>query len=86
LLEWQGQSITQHYSDFFSSTGALCLYLLSKKMIKTMIKQGFSGLFRFYSRVLQLNTKLIEFLDISIQKILYLLAGKVCNYYLVCSG
>ena len=47
--------ITQHYSDFFSLTGALGLDLLSKKIVKTIIKQEFSGFFRFHSRVLGLN-------------------------------
>lgn len=49
------QSITQYYSDLFSLTNALGLYLLSKNNGKTIIKQEFSSFFRFHSRVLDLS-------------------------------
>jgi len=50
--------LTQYYSDLFSSTNALGLYLLSKNNGKTIIKQEFSSFFRFHSRVLGLNLEI----------------------------
>lgn len=49
------QGITQHYSDFFSLTGALGLDLLSQEIVKSIIKQEFSGFSKFHSRVLNLS-------------------------------
>jgi hypothetical protein len=52
---FQTQGFTHLYSYFFSLTGALGLDLLSKEIVKSIIKQEFSGFFRFHSRVLGLN-------------------------------